>query len=736
MTKAFHRKRFTISLQVWAACGCVLAVLLFSGRLCAQEKNPEKVAALQASMDRFQQVVVPFFAVHCNACHGPQKQEGDLELARLDPNLESAGAARWAMLLEKVAQGEMPPEGQPRPDKQSVAAVIGWIKAELKRSGKHLARREAYDNGNQISHALLFDPLHDAPLDVPPRIRTVSPEIYGAFAGKLSKGFEGLVGQPFSPGGKSTFKDMQLARVDEPVTAQLIRNALLIAERQTSFKLEQGELKPIPGTQKDYLQFVDERKPLGEPEMGKAIRLQFARVLQREPEADELQRFLALMQKNVAEAGRIVGVRYSLAAVFLLPEAIFRYEIGSGSLDDEGRVRLTPQEIAFALAYALTDERPPAWLIEAANSGKLDTQEGVAAIVRQMLDDPKLKRPRILRFFQEYFGYQQATEVFKDTTDMKGHDPRALVEDTDRLIEYVLEQDKDVLRELLTTNKSFVMYKTAADLKQKRAEALAKFEAEKKKNPEKYKDKEPKLPGRPVFESYNLDDFPDDQPVELPKAERAGILTQPAWLVAWSTSDDNHAILRGKWVRERLLGGVVPDIPITVDAQLPDAPEKTLRERMAVTEQQYCWQCHQLMNRVGLPFETYDHFGRYRTSLAVLDPEATTKHVDVKGKHLGDVMRNLPVNASGGFEFTLDPQLKGDVNNAIEFLHRLADSEVVEQVFVRHAFRYWMSRNETLGDSASLQAAHHAYRHSGGSMRELIVALLSSESFLYRSPSE
>ena len=68
-------------------------------------------------------------------------------------------------------------------------------------------------------------------------------------------------------------------------------------------------------------------------------------------------------------------------------------------------------------------------------------------------------------------------------------------------------------------------------------------------------------------------------------------------------------------------------------------------------------------------------------------------------------------------------------------MKRLAASERVEQVFVRHAFRYWLGRNESLGDAASLQAAHKAYKESGGSMRALITAILSSESFLYRVPA-
>ena len=73
--------------------------------------------------------------------------------------------------------------------------------------------------------------------------------------------------------------------------------------------------------------------------------------------------------------------------------------------------------------------------------------------------------------------------------------------------------------------------------------------------------------------------------------------------------------------------------------------------------------------------------------------------------------------------------------SAVEMLRKLSGSERVEQVFVRHAFRYWMGRNETLGDGPSLQQAHKAYRESGGSMKTLISALIASDSFLYRVPT-
>ena len=66
----------------------------------------------------------------------------------------------------------------------------------------------------------------------------------------------------------------------------------------------------------------------------------------------------------------------------------------------------------------------------------------------------------------------------------------------------------------------------------------------------------------------------------------------------------------------------------------------------------------------------------------------------------------------------------------------LADSDHVEQVFVRHAFRYWMGRNETLNDSPTLVAADRAYVDSDGSFKELLVALLTSDSFLMRKDRE
>ena len=91
-----------------------------------------------------------------------------------------------------------------------------------------------------------------------------------------------------------------------------------------------------------------------------------------------------------------------------------------------------------------------------------------------------------------------------------------------------------------------------------------------------------------------------------------------------------------------------------------------------------------------------------------------------------------PVDTSGEIINSGDSTLDGPVTNALDLINKLAKSERVEQVFVRHVFRYWMGRNETINDAPVLQDAWHAYRDSGGSMKALLTSLLTSDAFLYR----
>jgi cytochrome c553 len=240
----------------------------------------------------------------------------------------------------------------------------------------------------------------------------------------------------------------------------------------------------------------------------------------------------------------------------------------------------------------------------------------------------------------------------------------------------------------------------------------------------------PSMPGQGG--KYGGNDQLDYQPVQpfaLP--HRKGLLTHPAWLVAFSANTASDPIRRGRWIREKLLAGVVPDVPITVDAKVPDDAPKTLRERVhAVTQSAACVKCHSLMNPLGYPLEQFDDFGRFRTFEPLEHPDNLIKAGN--GKSTFDVYKSKPIDPTGALSGMGDARLDGPVKDSFELIDRLAKSDRVRQSIIRHAFRFFLGRNELPSDSQTLIAADQAYLKSGGSFKAVVVSLVTSDSFMYR----
>ncbi len=513
-----------------------------------------------------------------------------------------------------------------------------------------------------------------------------------------------------------------------------------------------------------FQKIVQTEGPVSRETFAEALDVTFALFLRRRPNESEYESYWNnVFQKN-AELGNQMAMQAVLIYVTLTPEFVYRMELGLGETDDQGRRFLSPQELTYAIQYAFHNkpafgideietvdvytkksEAPiqktmstprPAWaaghssLVKEMQAGKLKTRADVERVVRKILDTPEnnwvtthnrtylsTTHPRILQFFREFFGYYKAMEVFKDVDEFKKRDgfkqfdngtASKLMYDTDSLILHILQEDKNVLRELLTTDKVVAVYwngkNDARQIQRARGEENYRLSHH--------------------LQSYNLDPFEQEydkgdknskgrrrnsKVFRVPENQRCGILTQPSWLIAHSGNFDNDPVRRGKWIREKLLAGVVMDIPITVDAQIPDNEHQTLRQRFSVVHQDECWRCHKKMNPLGMPFEAFNHVGRWR-----------------------ETEKEKPVDTTGAISHTGDASLDLDVTNVREMMERLADSERARQSFIRYVFRFWMGRNELLSDSQTLIAMDKAYVESEGSFKELLVTLLTSDSFLYR----
>ena len=763
----------------------VLVVLLFLS------------ASLTVAADDYSQVVQPFLKLHCVRCHDDVTNETgfSLQAATADFTANSSSDL-WLRILDQLTFRNMPPEEEEQPSGLEVAQVTEWINKGLLQAGKGDAYRKKLlspEYGNWVNHEKLFSgEIKTLPYS-PSRLWRFSPELFA------KKGF-GNAKSPYSH--VTSERGLRDYAATSVVDQSTVRMMLMVANSFIADRERRGEFKD----------FVEDLPVLETEELHNVIEREFLRVIGRKPSDDQAEKYLTFLQRNIETGGKLDGLKTTIKAIFLSPESMYRMEFGLGEVDEHGRRHLSAGELAHAIAYALTDHAPDRSpvILEMLQKDELNTKQDVARLVERLLDEQlttghwwRKDLPRVMRFFDEYFGFDRAGAVFKDTGRQRAEkipqwNTTMLVHDARMLIEYVLKNDKDVIAELLTTNKYFIAHPgdneyaqehydkkiaeitdpgfVEAQVEKRREQTMRDFnfegmpekveralkdarrDAEKtvsvfKATLDKGMYRHPNFPFSAkshgisdliYIEPYNLPsnsrnqeqtwEWPVEQPLVMPKEQRAGLLTHPAWLAAYSLNEDNDPIHRGIWVYERLLAGVLGDVPPDVDANVPTDPHMTLRERMEPLRAEQCWKCHRKINPLGEPFEVFDDWGRYRTE------HYFDENGEIYRRRDGQFERKLKegqlttrkVNAVGAISFSGDPNIDGEVQDAVEMMHRLGHSDRARQSFIRHLFRYFMGRNEMLSDSKTLIDAEKAYLDNGGSFKSLVVSLLSSDSFLYR----
>ncbi|MDE2682070.1 MAG: DUF1588 domain-containing protein [Verrucomicrobiota bacterium] len=622
--------------------------------------------------EEFTRKIKPFLNTYCISCHGPEKQKGKIRFDQLTGSMSDRKEAElWMRMLEAMEFGEMPSDSAKKfPAKAEARLVQGWISRALEAQGLAVEeKRDKEGYGNLVSHELLFSPAENKrTIDVAARLWRITPKALA----NLLRGAR-MVSNPFDlekPHGN--FRDFK---------GKYHFNSLM-AEQITELAIAHSD-KEAKNARKMIVGLREKGSTIDEANR-EAIKRHYNTVLRRSPAEKEMESLMALLKKVDAELGIPRGLQAAYAAIILQPETLFRFE-GMDGVSDSKLVSLSRRELATSLSYALTDLPLDGNMLRAFENEKMPVRDIIRAEAGRLFEDEKrpYARNRLLQFFQEYFDYQKAEDVFKDQIKGHKHWAPALVYDLDALVMHTLKKDKQVFKTLLTTPEYLIFVNSHRDH------------------------------GNPLVYNLPPDWKPTPKPVRFPKNQRMGVLTHPAWLVAHSGNFDNDPIRRGHWIRYKLLGGNVPDIPINVDAKLPDDKTMTLRERMHVTRAEECYKCHSKMNPLGLPFELYDHYGRFRF-------DELDKPVDVTSKIVNTGL----------------PGVDGEVNGPFELIERLANSTHCEQVFTRYVFRFFMGRNETLGDAKTLQEAHKVYAESNGSMKALVISLLSSDSFIYRAKNE
>jgi len=190
---------------------------------------------------------------------------------------------------------------------------------------------------------------------------------------------------------------------------------------------------------------------------------------------------------------------------------------------------------------------------------------------------------------------------------------------------------------------------------------------------------------------------------------RAGLLTLGALLAFHAHSDQTSPVHRGQLVRERLLCDPVSPPPPEFDISVPKVDEgATARERFAQHSRNIaCSGCHAKLDPIGFGFEHFDGVGRFRAQ-------------EADGR---------PVDASGELS---DTDVDGRFVGVPELAAKLARSEQVRDCYVTQWFRFAQGRGEAEADRCSIATLREAFVGSGGSVRELLVAMTQTDAFLFR----
>jgi hypothetical protein len=215
----------------------------------------------------------------------------------------------------------------------------------------------------------------------------------------------------------------------------------------------------------------------------------------------------------------------------------------------------------------------------------------------------------------------------------------------------------------------------------------------------------------PLFSLYGIEEpanhDPKD-PVDLPAAQRAGLLTQASFLATHAHRDDSGPVQRGVVVQSNLL--CMPPAPPPKNVpQLPEGdPTTTMRELLEQHKNPACAACHKTLDGIGLGFEGYDGIGAYR-------PEQNGKPTDQSGE-------------------LFDIDVAGPFVGAVELSGKLAKSEDVRQCVGDQWFRFAFRRALEKSDEAcSLAPTRDLFAESGGDIRALLTALVETDSFRYRA---
>jgi hypothetical protein len=381
------------------------------------------------------------------------------------------------------------------------------------------------------------------------------------------------------------------------------------------------------------------------------------------------------------------GAELVIQAAIQSPYMLFRREVGT---PQGAEFQLTPFEVASELSYLLTNSPPDQALRDAASRNELSTSEQILAQADRLLATADAEDV-LGGFVTAWLDVDRLEGKVKSGVDISPTLREAMLEETRQLFLDVFRND-GTIGDLFSATYTFMN------------QELAGFYG---------------LQG--VANSAEFTEVDISGAVRVP-----GVLGQGSYLAAHALADNSSPVQRAFVVRERILCNDLPPVPTDLDTNLkPQAETATSRDRYkAHSENQVCYNCHQLMDPVGFTFEAYDGYGRFRDSEA-------GKPVDTSGA-LPLMDENGPILRSDGTGI-----LSVAMGNVNDLANYLSLSEQTRACLVNNMSYYaygiannakWSAADKVCTDHFIRQVA----RDSGNTLKSVLTGILTAPHFTRR----
>jgi hypothetical protein len=196
---------------------------------------------------------------------------------------------------------------------------------------------------------------------------------------------------------------------------------------------------------------------------------------------------------------------------------------------------------------------------------------------------------------------------------------------------------------------------------------------------------------------------------------RSGLLGHGSILVATSHVDQSSPILRGLFVRDRLLCQKLPSPPASLNIIIPKVdPDLSTRERFAQhTTEAVCQNCHQYIDGLGFGFENFDATGRFRSM-------ENGKAVDSAGR-----ITNLD-------DLSLKPQKHIDFSTLPELARIIGSSRTAKECFAFQFYRYSRGVAGQAQDRCANRKASQKFIEGKLSIADMMVEQTQAPGFLLK----